>query len=92
VADGALVRVLDADNKPTGEAAVIANGPGAQAGIVEGDIITAIEGVTIDTEHPLDAVLSQFAPGQTVTLAIIRGADRTTASVMLGTRPPNLQP
>jgi S1-C subfamily serine protease len=92
VADGALVRVLDADNKPTGEAAVIANGPGAQAGIVEGDIITAIEGVTIDAEHPLDAVLSQFAPGQTVTLAIIRGAGRTTASVMLGTRPPNLQP
>ncbi|MEX2011965.1 MAG: trypsin-like peptidase domain-containing protein [Chloroflexota bacterium] len=92
VSAGALVRVLDADNKPTGEAAVIANGPGAQAGILEGDIITAIEGVTIDREHPLDAVLSQFAPGQTVTLAIIRGATRETVSVMLGTRPPNLQP
>jgi serine protease Do len=91
VADGALVRVLDADNKATGEAAVIANGPGAQAGIVEGDIITSIEGVTIDTEHPLDAVLSQFAPGQTVTLGVIRGTTRETVSVMLGTRP-NLQP
>ena len=92
VSAGALVRVLDADNQPTGEAAVIANGPGAQAGIVEGDIITAIEGVTIDTEHPLDAVLSQFAPGQTVSLAIIRGNNRELVSVMLGTRPPNLQP
>jgi serine protease Do len=91
VSAGAFVKVLDADNQPTGEPAVIANGPGAQAGIVEGDVITAIEGVTIDTEHPLDAVLSQFAPGQTVTLAVIRGNDRTLISVMLGTRP-NLQP
>jgi S1-C subfamily serine protease len=92
VSAGAFVKVLDGDNQPTGELAVIANGPGAQAGIVEGDVITAIEGVTIDTEHPLDAVLSQFAPGQTVTLAIIRGNNRTLVSVMLGTRPANLEP
>jgi S1-C subfamily serine protease len=90
VSSGALVRVLNADNQPTGEAPVLAGGPGAQAGIVEGDVIVAIEGVTIDTEHPLDAVLSQFAPGQTVSLTVLRGNDRQTVSVMLGTRPPNL--
>jgi S1-C subfamily serine protease len=90
VSAGALVRVLNASNQPTGEDPVVANGPGAQAGIKDGDIIVAIEGVTIDTEHPLDAVLSQFAPGQTVTLAIIRGGSRDAVSVMLGTRPPNL--
>ncbi|MDQ2966365.1 MAG: trypsin-like peptidase domain-containing protein [Chloroflexota bacterium] len=87
VSSGALVRVLNADNQPTGEAPVIAGGPGAQAGIVEGDVIVAIEGVTIDTEHPLDAVLSQFAPGQTVSVTLLRGNDRQTVSVMLGTRP-----
>jgi S1-C subfamily serine protease len=92
VAAGALVRVLDADNQPTGEDAVIANGPGAQAGIQEGDVIVTIEGVAIDTEHPLDAVLSQFAPGQTVTVDLIRGSSRERLSVVLGTRPPNLQP
>ena len=92
VSTGAYLKVLDADNQPTGEVAVIANGPGAQAGMVEGDIVTAIEGVAIDREHPLDAVLIQFAPGQTVTLAIIRGGNRETVSVMLGTRPPDLQP
>jgi S1-C subfamily serine protease len=89
VAAGALVRVLNADNQPTGEDAVIANGPGAQGGIREGDVVVGIEGVTIDTEHPLDAVLSQFAPGQTVTVALVRGTGRLTVSVMLGTRPPN---
>jgi serine protease Do len=87
---GALVRVLNSNNQPTGEAAVVPDGPGAQAGIKEGDLIVAIEGVTIDTEHPLDAVLSQFAPGQTVTIALIRGNTRESVSVMLGTRPPNL--
>ncbi|MDQ2964816.1 MAG: PDZ domain-containing protein, partial [Chloroflexota bacterium] len=75
---------------PTGEDPVVANGPGSQAGIKEGDIIVAIEGVAIDTEHPLDAVLSQFAPGQTVSVTLLRGNDRQTVSVMLGTRPPNL--
>ena len=92
VSDGALVRVLNQANQPTGEEAVITGGPGEQAGIEEGDIIVSIEGVAIDTEHPLDAVLSQFAPAQTVTLAVIRGGSRETVSVMLGTRPPNLQP
>ncbi|HEY7591154.1 MAG TPA: trypsin-like peptidase domain-containing protein [Candidatus Limnocylindrales bacterium] len=90
VKDGALVRVLDSNNRPTGEAAVIADGPAAAAGVQEGDIVTAIEGVTIDTEHPLDAVLSQFAPGQTVELDIVRGGGRLTIPVTLGTRPPNL--
>jgi S1-C subfamily serine protease len=92
VSAGALIKVLNADNQPTGEAGVIAGGPAEEAGIQEGDVIVAIEGVTIDTEHPLDAVLSQFAPGQTITVALIRGNDRLALSVMLGTRPPNLQP
>ncbi|HEV8490317.1 MAG TPA: trypsin-like peptidase domain-containing protein [Candidatus Limnocylindrales bacterium] len=92
VSAGALVRVLNQDNQPTGEDAVIADGPGEKAGIQEGDVIVAIEGVTIDTEHPLDAVLSQFAPGQTVTIALIRNGNRQAVSVTLGTRPPNLQP
>jgi S1-C subfamily serine protease len=94
VSSGALVKVLNADNQPTGEVAVIADGPGQKAGIEEGDVIVMIEGVAIDIEHPLDAVLSQFAPGQTVTVSLIRGNARQVVAVMLGTRPrpPNLQP
>ncbi len=92
VSAGALVRALDQDNRPTGQDPVIADGPAEQAGIQEGDIVVAIEGVQIDTEHPLDAVLIQFAPGQTVAVDLIRGSSRQRLSVMLGTRPPNLEP
>ena len=67
--------------------AVIAGSPAATAGLREGDIVTSIEGVTIDTEHPLDAVLTQFAPGRTVTLEILRGGQKQSVQVALGTRP-----
>ena len=40
--------------------------PAAAAGIQPGDIITAIDETAIDTEHPLDAVLAQSSPGDTV--------------------------
>ena len=92
VSSGALVRVLNQDNQPTGDDAVLPDSPGEKAGIEEGDVIVAIEGVTIDTDHPLDAVLSQFAPGQTITVALLRGGNRQAVSVTLGTRPSNLQP
>ena len=48
------------------------------------------EGQAIDTEHPLDAVLSQFAPGQTISVTILRNGSQQKVSVTLGTRPANL--
>jgi putative serine protease PepD len=70
--------------------AVISGGPAERAGIVEGDIITKIGDQDIDSEHPLDLVLSSFAPGQTIELEIIRGGRTTTVEVTLGTRPNDL--
>ena len=46
--------------------------PAAKAGLQDGDIITAINGIAVDGEHPLDALLVQFAPGDTVTLDVLR--------------------
>ena len=40
-------------------------------------------------EHPLDLVMSQLAPGKTVTLHILRNGQTVEASVTLGTRPAN---
>jgi S1-C subfamily serine protease len=37
-------------------------------------------------------VLSQFAPGQTVELTLLRGSARDMVAVTLGTRPENLEP
>ncbi len=70
--------------------AVVPNGPAAQAGIEPGDIIVSIEGSPVDTEHPLDSVLTQFAPGRTVTLGVLRDGQKMEIKVTLGTRPADL--
>ena len=66
------------------------DGPAAKAGVKQGDIIVAIEGQTIDSEHPLDSVLTQFAPGRTVTLGILRNGQKIDIQVTLGVRPADL--
>src|SRR6476661_4449369 len=52
---------------------VVAGGPAAQAGLQAGDIVTAVDGTALDATHPLDLVMSQHAPGDTVTLDVLRG-------------------
>ncbi len=69
---------------------IVAGSPADKAGLKEGDIISSIEGITIDGEHPLDDVLSQFAPGKTVTLTVLRAGQTMSIQLTLGTRPANL--
>jgi len=70
--------------------AITPDSPAAAAGLKDGDIITQIETETVDAEHPLDALLSAFAPGQTVKLTVIRDGTTITVTVTLGTRPKSL--
>jgi S1-C subfamily serine protease len=86
VKEGAWVQADPSSTDP----AVTNGGPAARAGIKEGDIVTRINDQAIDTLHPLDMVLSQFAPGDTVTLTILRNGASTTVQVTLGVRPPGL--
>ncbi len=72
------------------DSAVVPDSPAAKAGLQDGDIITTINGIKIDTEHPLDALLVQFAPGDTVALDVLRDGAPLKLSVTLGTRPGNL--
>jgi 2-alkenal reductase len=83
---GALIKTADG----TVQEAVEPGSPAAAAGLQQGDIVTAIEGQAIDDEHPLDALLTQYAPGQTVELEILRDGSTQTVSVTLGTRPATL--
>ena len=81
---GALVTANGADT------AVVADSPAAKAGLTEGDIIVSLNDTKIDGEHPLDALLVQFAPGDTIQLTVLRNGSSINLSVTLGTRPPNL--
>jgi S1-C subfamily serine protease len=90
VDSGAFVQLLDQNGDPTGAEAVRAGSPAANAGIKTGDIVTSINGQAIDATHPLDAILTQFAPDDRITLDILRDGKRLSLQVTLGTRPKNL--
>ena len=58
-------------------------------GLLDNDIVTAINGQKLDQLHPLDAVLVQFAPGDSVTLDVLRNGGTVQLTLTLGTRPEN---
>ncbi len=68
-------------------AAVQAGSPAAAAGLRENDIITALDGTKVDTNHPLVELLAAHAPGSSVTLTVRRGTTDLTLTVTLATRP-----
>jgi putative serine protease PepD len=86
VHDGAWIH---ADTTTT-DPAVVPKGPAAAAGLKEGDIITKLGNQTVDALHPLETLLSQYSPGDTVGLTVLRGGATITVQVTLGTRPPGL--
>ena len=84
---GALVRGIGQDGSTV--PAVKDGTPAKAAGITDGDIIVSVEGKILDDEHPLDATLSQFAPGDTVSVEVLRDGQTIKLSVTLATRPQN---
>jgi serine protease Do len=85
LSQGAWVHKEDADGNAV--EAVVAGSPGEAAGIKNGDIITKLEGETIDPSHRLEDLLVKYAPGRTVTLEAYRDGSYITIKVTLGTRP-----
>jgi len=84
VAEGALVT-----NQGGTGSAIQAGSPAETAGVLDNDIVTAINGQKLDQLHPLDAVLVQFAPGDSVTLDVLRNGEPVQLTLTLGTRPAN---
>ena len=72
-----------------GGAAVFTGSPAAESGLVEGDIITHVDSIKVDGDNPLDEILTQYRPRETVSLRVLRGDGLLDLSLKLGTRPAN---
>ncbi len=70
---------------------VVSGSPAATAGLQPGDVITAVDDVPIDANHRLTDVLTQYRPGDSVTITYLRGGGTRTASVKLGSAPGSSQ-
>jgi S1-C subfamily serine protease len=86
VTAGALIQ---APQEGEGEA-ILPGSPAEDAGLKAGDIITALDGQTVDGTSPLDVLLLQHAPGDQVTLTVMRDGEQISVPLTLGTRPADL--
>jgi S1-C subfamily serine protease len=66
---------------------VVANGPAAKAGLRAGDKIVAIDGRPISSSDDVSAAVAAHKPGDKSTVTVVRGGNRRTLTVTLGTRP-----
>jgi len=56
---------------------VMRGGPADQAGLVSGDLITVLDGVTLDSTNTLTSVLDRHYPGDVIDLTWIDGSGQT---------------
>ena len=67
------------------DVAVIPGSPADKAGIKENDIITAVDGKTIDEHNSLLDRLMDYNPGDTVMITVYTGSEKRDVKVTLGT-------
>ncbi|NTV40469.1 MAG: PDZ domain-containing protein [Demequinaceae bacterium] len=82
---GRGVRVADSSQLPDNAPGVVGGSPAAEAGIVEGDIIVAIDGSAVADASSAIVRIRSHAPGDTVTFTLLRDGKDSDVSVTLGT-------
>ncbi len=61
--------------------------PADEAGLMEGDVITAVGGRAVDEDHPLDRRIRRYDPGDHVEITYWREGREHTVQVRLGEHP-----
>jgi serine protease Do len=66
---------------------LVAGGPSARAGLVPGDVVVAINGVSVRTSSELTREVAKAKPGDALRLDVIHDGKRKTLEVRSGIRP-----
>lgn len=61
--------------------------PADEAGLREGDVITAVDGRAVDKDYPLDRRIRRYDPGDRVEITYWRGDGEHTVRIRLGEHP-----
>lgn len=76
--------VLIRDEKKTGKLGVVKDSPAAKARLKAGDVIVRVDRDILDGTADLGELLSEYKPGSTVTLRVLRDAQDLDIPVTLG--------
>lgn len=71
---------------------VAENGPAAEAGVRTGDVIVEYNGKPVPKSHDFPAIIADMAPGQRVSLKIIRDRKEQSVGVKIGELPDENDP
>ncbi|MFZ5503234.1 MAG: Do family serine endopeptidase [Pseudomonadota bacterium] len=66
---------------------IIPDSPAEQAGMLAGDVLTAINGTAIDDWHVMLETVANLPPGQTVSAQVIRDRTKKQLRIHIGRRP-----
>ena len=83
VQNGAFIAPSDNPSEPS----ILPNSPASSAGLEINDIITAVNGSSINQENSLTSLIDQYTPGTNISLTVIRDGKTIQVSVTLGTEP-----
>ena len=74
----------------------MAGSPADKAGLKNGDVITAVDGKSIDNANNLRAIMQNHKPGDAIQLTVVKGTangptDQHEVTVVLAARPADQQ-
>jgi serine protease Do len=67
---------------------VQSGGPGENAGLVPGDVITRVEGKSVVSQQDIDSIIADYDPGREIELQLARGEETLKLKLILGPRFP----